>query len=737
MVDRLARWRAIMWDSVVWWRHLHDAPIARQVEDLRRDTLRLFLTVATLGYAVWHFARTHAPGTSGLDHWPLLPLALATLVGAGALHGRHPRLAAWWFLLGATLTLAGAAWLLGTATPLALVPLLVLAAVVLLHPLAGALVGALGLALLAAPRAADPLHALADERVQEAAVVCLLAIVVAWALGRTMAQAVQWSATSAADAWARTQEARQNRAELVQALRQLDHAYTSLRRANAALELAWKAADAAERSKSEFVTNISHELRTPLNLIIGFSEMILTTPETYGQPLPAAYRGDLNAIFRSAQHLLTLTNDVIDLARVGMGRLALVREPVDVAQVIEDASGLIREYVAAKGLWLRLEVAPDTPLLHIDRLRVRQVLLNLLTNAARFTERGGITVGVAVEAGQARVTVADTGRGIAPADLEKVFREFYSTGEDSTHLTRELGGVGLGLPLSRRFIELHGGQMGVESTPRVGSRFWFTLPVVAVDGLARGEHDRFDPRGLASADERIVVLAGAERTAQEFLQRHLHGYRVLAADDLPAAAAMAEEARAVAILTDRPGPLDLPLPVAVVRLPLPRPEQVVVAAGATTYLTKPIARATLYEAIAALPDPIDSILLVDDDPRFLRLVARMLQAAPRPPRRVDQAGSGQQALDRLATLRPDLILLDQVMPDLDGTATLAALRADPSLAAIPVIVISAQDRLKAQFPLRGDLTLHSPDGLGMDALLGALGALLATLRPPLPTGSRQ
>src|SRR5262249_55091727 len=226
--------------------------------------------------------------------------------------------------------------------------------------------------------------------------------------------------------------------------------YDRLQQANAELVTAWKAAEAAERSKTDFVTNISHELRTPLNLIAGFADMVLTSPESYGTPLPAPYRRDLNAIYQSAQHLLTLANDVIALARVGRGRLSLAREPTDLRVVVAEACDIVREYVAAKGVELSVELPAEIPLLSLDRLRIRQVLLNLLTNAARFTERGSITISATVEGDRVVVRVRDTGRGIPPEELPHVFEEYHSPlplgrteGEGKGSLAVGLGGIGL------------------------------------------------------------------------------------------------------------------------------------------------------------------------------------------------------------------------------------------------------------------------------------------------------
>jgi signal transduction histidine kinase/CheY-like chemotaxis protein len=731
-----------MRDSLAWWGSLPETTLTHAIEEQRAETLAFLARLAIAGYPVWHLTMLLLQsGFEVVQERTIRAWALALIVVCGPLltlwlQRRGVRWAPAWFLASTLASATAAAWLLETPEALIVFPLITLTAVVLLHPLAGALTGLAATGLLATLWAAGPLAFISPDRLTATSVACGLTVAVAWALGRTLVTTAEAASASHAEAWRHAQEARANRAELVQALKQLDQAYYRLQRANAALELAWKAADDAERAKTEFVTNISHELRTPLNLIIGFSEMILTSPETYRAPLPPVYRGDLNAVYRSAQHLLTLTNDVIDLARVGMDRLALIREPGDLGEVIGDAAGIVRAYIETKGLALHLRVEPGLPVFLFDRLRVRQVLLNLLTNAARFTERGSITVAAGREGGWARVSVADTGRGIADAERPRVFEEFYHDGGAGTRPAEGFGGIGLGLPLSKRFVELHGGDIGVESAPGAGSTFWFRLPITSVAPPAGWSPvpRRAAPHGDA---ERVVVLAHPDGQVLDLLRRHLAGYRIVPAPTLAAAIEVATETSAFAILADgAPPPPDLVLPAPVLGLPLPR-EPHLAMGEVVARLVKPVTRADLYEALRRVPGPLLDVLIVDDDPRFLRLLERMLETTPwRPGYRVRAAQDGRAALALLAERRPDLILLDLTMPELDGAGLLAAMRADPALRSIPVIVISAHDRMAATFPLEGRLLLTKPDGLSLDEMLRALAGLLGALTPPRHTLNR-
>lgn len=724
----------------LFWEKLRDPDVADAVEALRVDALRFFVGATAACYALWHTANVVVVTSHGADpeeilkFWALSPFVAWTAAGTWLLLPRTTRGAIAHFLAGAVVSISAAIWLLQAAQPALLSPLVVLVAVVLWNPAAGVatLLGSLALLFGIAATASAPW--LTAARLSETAAADALTLVAAWALGRNLVTAVEWSLQSYGQAKQQTRTAREHRAELVKALKQLDHAYYRLERTSAALELAWKAADSAERAKAEFVTSISHELRTPLNLIAGFSELILTAPESYGEPLPPSYRGDLNAIYRSAQHVLTLTNDVIDLARVGAGRLALSREPVDLRAVISEACDIVREYVQAKRLWLRVDVDAGVPTLERDRMRIRQVLLNLLTNAARFTERGGITVSASVGEGEVVVAVRDTGAGIDPADVPRVFDEFHHDGGEAARRSETMGGVGLGLPISKRFVELHGGRMGVESEVGVGTSFWFTLPVGPVEGAPDSEPWKpGTPKGLFS-QQRVVALVSGDGQLTQFLQRHLRGARVVAAPTLEGAYALASEHRAAAIIADvaQAGERDdARAPCPVLRVPLPHPERVASSLGATAYLSKPLTRAKLERLIERLPRPPSRVVLVDDDPRFVRLLQRLLRACSASAQcEILTAHTGADALRALEGAAPDLVLLDLIMPGVQGTDVLAEMRRRPDMRSISVAVISGQDQLGGGIPLRGPVTLTKPGGFQLEELLGAIEALLGTLAPP-------
>jgi signal transduction histidine kinase/CheY-like chemotaxis protein len=717
------------------WRSLDNPDVAADVLALRNETLRALLWGTTIGYVGWHCVTAYQASAEEFAlRWRLFPIVATVLLATFLLRERQPVIATWVFLLGLSASATAATVMLGTPLPISFYALLVLAAVILLHPLAG-LVVCLGAWLQVALLLGWAPSPFVDAGLlSETGMVLVVALAVGWLLGRNLVTAVEWAMNGYQLAVAKTEAVREHRAQLVKTLRQLDIANYRLERANESLQAAWKAADAAERSRAEFVANISHELRTPLNLIVGFSEMIITSPETYRTPLPAAYRGDLNAIYRSAQHLLTLAEDVLDLTRVGMGRVALFREPVSIPEIVREACSIVREYVETKGLSLSVRVAERVPVADVDRLRIRQVILNLLTNAARFTDEGGVTVEVASEAECVTVTVRDSGRGIPPEELPHVFDESRRpSGKAARPSHHDLGGFGLGLPLSKRFIDLHGGRIGVESQPGQGTSFWFSVPVHGSETAsqteapgATGVHPPSTPR------ERCLVLADADSRTARFFQLHLRGVRVLAAPNTSKAVEEAIRHHASAVLADSSAADADPPPglsVPIIRLPLPSGRRLAAAVGAADYLVKPVTRHQVQEAIKRLDRPIRKVVIVDDDTRFVRLLSAFVRTlSPTLEPEVHPAHHGEEALQIIEQVRPDLVLLDLTMPELGGLGVLQAMASQTGLAAIPVIVVSGMDGSEG-VALAGGLTVVKPDGFGLEEILATIEVLTATLKP--------
>jgi signal transduction histidine kinase/CheY-like chemotaxis protein len=553
-----------------------------------------------------------------------------------------------------------------------------------------------------------------------------------WAVSYALLTAAQWSLFSLGQAQKNMEEACQHRGEVVRLLKSLDHAYHSLERANAALVAAWKAADEADRFKEEFVTTVSHELRTPLNLIIGFSEVMLTSPESYGDvQLPGPYRSDLNTICHSAKHLLALVDDVLDLARIERGKLPLSRDEADLSSLIAETTDMVRDYIVAKRLELRVNVPDGLPKVRIDQLRIRQVILNLLVNAVRFTERGWISVDVSRQGDEIMVRVTDSGQGIPEHDLPKVFEEFHS-GDNLAAAWH--GSTGLGLPISKKFVELHHGRMGVESTYSQGASFWFTLPclpTVSGEEAPPGSRHRQQPMRLRTT-ERVIVVVHDDPYIPRLLQRHLDGYKVLSATRWEEGVALAENVKAIALVTSATeahcGDLGHML---VVNCPLPSNCRAASALGAHDFLVKPVSRQDLMAAMDRLGHPVRRVLVVDDDPETVRLFRRTLR--PRiPGQDCLEAYNGREALEIMQAQKPDLVLLDLVMPELDGWSVLEEMARNPDLVNIPTIVVSGKAQDQASAPLLGSIQLTKAEGFRLGETVQALEALFQTLAPGWP-----
>lgn len=548
---------------------------------------------------------------------------------------------------------------------------------------------------------------------------------------------IEWYIYSYARARTKVREAQQHRAQLYQLFQDLDRAYYRLDRANAQLVAARSAAEAVERFKTEFVTNVSHELRTPLNLIVGFTEMMTTSPESYdGVQLPGPYRSDINTVNRSAQHLLELVDDVLDLARIETGRLSLTRERVNLEWLLNDTVNIVRDYITAKGLELQLHIHDDIPDLWLDRLRIRQVLLNLLVNAARHTAQGFIRVELQKVDDEVMIRIRDSGHGIAKEDVERIWEEFRSTEQPYSEWH---SGTGLGLPISRKFVELHHGRIGVESTLGQGTTFWISLPCVQLaeaeptkdDSLAtdRGRTSRYQPLVRLGSPERILVVVHEDEHIAMLLRRYLGGFQVLRTAAVAEAVQLCEEVRAIGLILDSMAEMpNLPSDLLVIQLPLPSLRVAAKTMGVTSLLVKPVSRNELFRAIDQLPHSPQHVLIVDDDPDIVRLFRRMLYAYPTIKTCIT-AHNGEEALQLMHRAKPDLVLLDLVMPKVDGESFLHQMSKFPDFATLPVILISAKGQDHYRPNVSGPICISKANGLELGDIVRALDALLNAFTP--------
>ncbi|MCC6191993.1 MAG: GAF domain-containing protein [Anaerolineales bacterium] len=483
-----------------------------------------------------------------------------------------------------------------------------------------------------------------------------------------------------------------------------------------------------DRLKSQFLANMSHELRTPLNSIIGFSRVIL---KGIDGPLTDLQAQDLSSINNAGQHLLGLINDILDMARIEAGKMELVLDEVDLHDTLKGVLATTLALVKDKPIRLVEEVAPAVPRVRADSMRIRQVLLNLLSNAAKFTDEGTITLrarpveAVGPYTGQiepfVEISVIDTGPGIAPEDMGKLFEQFSQVDASAT---RKVGGTGLGLSICRQLVELHSGRIWAESEVGRGSTFTFILPVSQPESQGTAPVAELPDPGA-----RLVLAVDDDQGIHNLYRRYLepHGYKVVGVSKSTEAITRAAELRPVAVLLDvlmpnkdgwqvladlKRSPVTSDIPV--IMCTLVADQQRAQQMGAADYLTKPILEADLVRALTRLPPPLPvpgpaspakrDVLVIDDRPEDIAYIRRALDPGGAGQAfRVLEARGGQAGLAAARQSRPHAIILDLLMPDMDGFAVLSALRGDPATRDIPVIVVSGAELSR---PDRDRLTQH-------------------------------
>jgi signal transduction histidine kinase/DNA-binding response OmpR family regulator len=483
------------------------------------------------------------------------------------------------------------------------------------------------------------------------------------------------------------------------------HNITTHKRAEEALLKAKDAAEAANRAKSQFLANMSHELRTPLNAIIGYSEMLQEQALDSGQDESIP---DLQKIHSAGRHLQSLIDHILDLSKIEAGKLELFLETFDVGDVIRDVLTTIGPLVERNGNTLQANY-PNLGVIRADMTRLRQILFNLLSNACKFTERGSVRLEAFRSATGGtewiHFRVTDTGIGMTPEQSSRLFQEFTQVDASTT---RKYGGTGLGLAISRRFSEMMGGEISVESALGEGSTFTVRIPVglSAADDDAGPAEKPGEHETASSAVQNTVLVIDDDPVVHDLMARFLakDGVRVVVASTGEEGLALARRLHPAAITLDvmMPGmdgwtvlatlkadPQLSSIPVVMVTMTDDR--RTGYALGASDYLTKPIEPGRLSAALRRqLGDagPTASVLVVDDDPAVRRLTHQVLQ---REGWTVLEAENGRVGLRRVAERLPALIILDLLMPDMDGFEFLDELRQTNVAPAIPIIVVTAKD----------------------------------------------
>jgi signal transduction histidine kinase/AraC-like DNA-binding protein len=461
-------------------------------------------------------------------------------------------------------------------------------------------------------------------------------------------------------------------------------------------------AEEANELKSRFLSTVSHELRTPLNLITGLSGILLQESDESDTALPEPYRQDVEQIHASGQLLGGLIGDVLDLASSDAGELRLAKEVVDLSEALRLVAETGRQLAQRKGLQWEAHLPQCGPYVWGDRTRLRQVALNLINNAVKFTGQGEVRLELETAPDSVTVAVCDTGLGIPPEEQAFIFDEFRRS---ERSVARGYGGLGLGLAISRRLVEMHGGEIGLRSSGEegVGSTFYFSLPTVQPLAL---EAQRSTVPSLT--EESVLVLthrAGSgERLQQHLTERGFDAQTTFVdgAPDWLSRLAMSPPGAIVIDVSSTPHqgwsvlkslkghPKTQSLPILLCSLS-PNGGSVL----ALDYLTKPIELTALTRALdqhwlgLGVDRDLKTILVVDDDPDTLEMHARIVQAQS-PSHRVLKARNGLEALDILKQESIDLVLLDLMMPGLDGFGVLEAMRAQEPTRDIPVIVLTGQ-----------------------------------------------
>ena len=504
---------------------------------------------------------------------------------------------------------------------------------------------------------------------------------------------------------------------------------TELKRFERTLQLKNAELEDASRMKSEFLANVSHELRTPLNAIIGFSEVL---QDGLMGELTTQQHGFIGNIFSSGKHLLSLINDILDLTKVEAGKMTLDVEPTPAATLFGNSLSVVREKAAARDIRLTLDVVGELGVLELDARKVKQIIYNLLSNAVKFTpDHGTVILGIARVARAAvgrlgapatgrsfplagteiseflEIRVTDSGIGISPAGLEQLFKPFSQI---DSGLARKFEGTGLGLAMVKLLAELHGGTVAVESVTDVGSTFTVWIPFRAA-GAAVVPSSRAVPtiRVEAPPGLRVALVVEDDLKSADLIRVQLQaeGFKVLHAATAELALALAARQPISLITLDLMLPdmdgweflrriKDVPalalIPVVIISIVADRSKGF--SLGAAAVMQKPISRKELYDSLVELgllplaPHQTLKVLVVDDDPLAVELIAARIDGLAST---VIRAYGGREAIAVAREERPDLIVLDLMMPDVNGFDVVDALHHSTDLARIPILIVTSKE----------------------------------------------
>jgi signal transduction histidine kinase/CheY-like chemotaxis protein len=517
------------------------------------------------------------------------------------------------------------------------------------------------------------------------------------------------------------EDTRSRRAELLQTLKSLEIARETQQRLQTQLIYARQQAEEARKLKERFASNISHELRTPLNIILGFTEIMHLTPEVYGAVnFPPKLQRDIYQIHRNSRHLLDMIDDVLDLSHIEMSQFSLNFERTNLQKFLEDTVDLVSNLFHDKPVEFIVDIAADLPEIQIDRTRIRQVIINLINNAQRFTSVGNVTFSVMAHDKHVIFQVSDTGIGISQDQMQLIFEEFYQV---DYSLSRANGGAGLGLAITRRFVEAHNGHLQVESQEGKGSIFTFTLPIPEKTEAKNRTDQKLDTVETDS----LWLVVDADPHVSKLITRHTKGCSIVQVERIDKLADAIQRYSPQGVILNNPVDVEaFDLPIPVVTCSLPSTTQMVRQLGADACLSKPMLPHELVEQLQPYSH-LKTMLVVDDDVGVVQLVQRTLETSY-PDMVVQRAYDGQQAWDMLKNNPPDVVLLDLVMPQMSGFDLIPLMKADAQLKHIPIVLLTASKYIYSDNETRGELRVNQGGGLRPMEVLGLINSITRTIK---------
>jgi len=563
-------------------------------------------------------------------------------------------------------------------------------------------------------------------------------VILSWLVVRTLCTALEWAWTMQKRSDDLLEVARDRQAELARSLKSMNITISVLNRTRGDLVSALKQAREARVMKEQFAANVSHEFRTPLNIVLGFSETMYVSPEIYGDfDWPSDLREDIYQVYWSSRHLLDMVNDVLDLSRIEMVGFTLRKESTELEPFLQDTLEVVGELFRSHVTKLSAHIESDLPAMEIDRIRIRQVLLNLLNNAARHTPDGEVQLCAKRVDDEVWISVHDTGVGIPKDKLDHLFEEFYQVDRSMSNPHR---GIGLGLAISRHFVRAHDGRIWATSEEGVGSTFTFTLPVPE-NYVPLSRLQKTTPGGVSSVTARHpVFVIDADEGVASLIQRHLEDTEVIWVKSPEHLREKIETHRPRAVILNVPPGADtdmvgqqllsssLPPSVPLIQCSLPSQTWLINDLSAQASLNKPITSQQLLQTVNKIGD-VHDVLVIDDNWGFCQMVARMLEtsAAGYQVRCFDDGIAGLAALHERM---PDLLLLDLVMPGIDGFQILGKMRRDPELSKLPVILLTAASCVEDALQQRNNrMLVQRSQGFSAGEILVCLDSILHGLEP--------